>query len=220
MPGRLADRGRVTRRAARISGVQRRAASWRWPLAAAGVAAGAGSAAAFYRQVVSGRLTLDVGVGRRLAPLGPLTVDVEAPRELVFDVIAAPYLGKAGAAGDHIEVLDRGTDLVVAAHRTALGRRVATTVESVAFDRPSRITFRLLRGPVPHVVEVFELDEHGGGTRLRYEGEIGTDFWWAGAAWGAAVQRVWVRTVRSSLQEILSRSEDRAASHRRRASRG
>jgi hypothetical protein len=205
---------------ARITHIRDRAAPWRWPFAVAGVAAGVGCAAVFYRQLVSGALTWDVGIGRRTAPLGPLAVDVEAPRELVFDVIAAPYLGNAGAAGDHIEVLERGTDLVVAAHRTAIGdRRVATTVETVAFDRPSHIMFRLLRGPVPHVVEVFELKELGTGTRLRYEGEMGTDFWWAGAAWGAAVRRVWVRTVQSSLEDIRSRSEERAASHRRRASR-
>ena len=169
-----------------------------------------------YRQVVSGRLTLDVGIGRRTAPLGPITVDIAAPRDLVFDVIAAPYLGRAGSAGEHIDVLERGSDLVVAAHRTPIGTGlVATTVESVGFDRPTRVSFRLLRGPVPHVTEAFVLDEMGEGTRLRYEGEIGTDFWAAGERWGAAVARAWERTVQSSLEDIRDRSEQRAAAQRR-----
>lgn len=45
-----------------------------------------------YLGVVSGALPVDVNVGRRSRPLGPQTIGVTAPRELVFDVIAAPYL--------------------------------------------------------------------------------------------------------------------------------
>ena len=181
---------------------------------AAGVVAG-------YRQLVDGALTLDTGIGRRTAALGPLTVEIDAPRDLVFDVIAAPYLGNAGAAGEHIDVLERGTDLVVAAHRTPTGRRVAVTVEAVSFDRPTRVGFRLLRGPVPHVVETFHLDAlDDDRTRLRYDGELGTDFWQLGAAWGQLVSRVWVRTVQSSLDDVREGAERRAAAHRRRVSPG
>jgi hypothetical protein len=174
-----------------------------------------------YRAVASGQLTLDVGIGRRTAPLGPVTVDIAAPRDLVFEVVAAPYLGRGGAAAAHIDVLERGSDLVVAAHRTAVGNGlVTTTVESVGFDPPARVTFRLLRGPVPHVTEVFLLEEVGPGTRLRYEGEIGTDFWAAGAAWGSVVARSWERTVKASLDDIRERSEQRAAARHRRATSG
>ena len=42
-----------------------------------------------YRLVVGGELTLDTGLGRRIRPLGPLTFAIAAPRETVFDVIAA-----------------------------------------------------------------------------------------------------------------------------------
>ena len=188
----------------------------RLPLLVTTAAAGALMRAA-YRQLTRGNLTLDTGIGRRTAPLGPLTVDIDAPRPLVFEVVAAPYLGRAGtAAAEHIEILERGTDLVVAAHHTPAAGGVSTTVEAVGFEPPHRVTFRLLRGPVPHVVESFDLEEVGAGTRLRYEGEIGTDFWWLGAAWGALVARVWVRTVQTSLDDIRNRSEQRAAAQRRR----
>lgn len=180
------------------------------------IAGAAAAAAVVYRQVVSGALTLDVGVGRTTRQLGPITIDIDAPREVVFDVIAAPYLGRAGSAGEHIEVLDRGSDLVVAAHRTPVGRHLTTTVESVGFDRPSLVTFRLLRGPVPHVQETFRLDQVESRTHLRYDGELGTDFGVLGKRWGSLVARTWENAVRSSLGDIQRRSEARAVAHRRR----
>jgi hypothetical protein len=39
----------------------------------------------------SGALTLDLGIGRRTRPLGPLTERIAAPAETVFDVIATPW---------------------------------------------------------------------------------------------------------------------------------
>ena len=43
-----------------------------------------------YRLLAGGQLTLDTSVGRTLRPLGPITVAMAAPRDTVFDVIAAP----------------------------------------------------------------------------------------------------------------------------------
>ncbi len=113
-----------------------------------------------FRLVAIGALTLDTGVGRTARPLGPLTVTIGAPRETVFDVIAGPYLGRTPRAlSDEIDVLERGSDMVLAAHRTAVRRlgMVATTVETVRFSRPETVDFRLVRGPVPRVVERFTL---------------------------------------------------------------
>jgi hypothetical protein len=55
---------------------------------------GAGVAAAGYVGLVTGACPLDLGVGRRVRPLGPQVVEMAAPREMVFDVIAEPYLGR------------------------------------------------------------------------------------------------------------------------------
>jgi hypothetical protein len=165
-----------------------------------------------YGLTVSGSLTLDTGIGRRLRPLGPLTVPVAAGRETVFDVVAAPYLGRTPRALQReIEVLERSTDMVVAAHRTPVaGGLVTTTVESVRFERPDLVSFRLLRGPVPLVIETFRLDDDDGATRLEYSGELGTDFWAPGALWGALVARTWVATVAASLEKIRMEAERRA----------
>jgi hypothetical protein len=141
-----------------------------------------------YRLLASGALTIDVGVGRRVRSLGPVSWEIAAPRELVFDVIASPYLGRTPQAlADKLQVW-----------------------ETVLFDRPERIDFRVVRGPAPHVVESFVLDGDGDGTRLTWAGELGTDFWALGAWWGDRVARAWENAVRSSLDAIAAEAERRA----------
>ena len=44
---------------------------------------------AVYVLFVRGSVPVDLGVGRRVRPLGPLTSRIAAPRELVFEVLAA-----------------------------------------------------------------------------------------------------------------------------------
>lgn len=164
-----------------------------------------------YVGLVTGAVPIDIGIGRRMRQLGPLVVDISASRELVFDIAAAPYLRRQPrAVADKVRVLERGSDMVLAAHRTPVrGPLTATTVETVRFTRPERVDFRLVRGPVPHVVEEFVLtgDEHS--TRLEYRGELGTDLWWLGAWWGRLVARAWERTVASSLQAVKTEAERR-----------
>ena len=80
---------------------------------------GAGVAAAGYVGLVTGACPLDLGIGRRIRPLGSQLIDMAAPREVVFDVIAEPYLGRAPRAlADKLRVLERGGDMVLAAHFT------------------------------------------------------------------------------------------------------
>lgn len=179
------------------------------------VAVGAvGGAVAGYLGLVTGALALDVGVGRRIRPLGSRAMDIEAPREVVFEVIAQPYLGRATRAmREKLAVLERGSDMVLAAHHTPVagGRLTATTVETVKFTRPDRVDFRLVRGPVPAVTESFELREHGAGTRLEYTGEMGTDLWALGQWWGGVVASRWEASVASSLSAVKQEAERRAA---------
>ena len=93
-------------------------------------------------------------------------------------MIARPYLGKTPRAlADKLHVWERGTDMVLAAHFTQLKCGITTTLETVRFQPPARIDFRLVRGPVPHLVESFVLTASEGGTELRWQGELGTDLW-------------------------------------------
>ncbi|MEV0600395.1 SRPBCC family protein [Streptomyces sp. NPDC050315] len=182
-----------------------RLAAWAAGAAAVGVGGWAG--------LVSGALPADLGVGRRTRRLGPRTVDIAAPRGVVFDLIAQPYLGRTTRAmREKVKVLERGSDMVLAAHYTPLGDRwTAVTVETVRFTRPERVDFRLVRGPVPYVVESFTLTAQDAGTRLVYEGVLGTDLWRAGQWWGQKVAGRWEETVAASLASVQQEAERRAA---------
>ena len=190
-----------------------RAARNSWPWIVLGSAVLFGSRATI-AALIRGRLTLDLGIGRSIRALGPITIDVAAPRDIVFEVAAAPYGPRPPAElRRHVEVLQRSPGMVLAAHRTPVGRDEAVTVEGVVLERPSRMGFRLVRGPVPHVVEEFRFeDAKGGGTKLTYDGELGTDLWALGRAWGNRVAAVWEETVRRSLDQIRDAAERRARS--------
>ena len=168
---------------------------------------------AVYVLFVRGSVTVDLGVGRRVRPLGPLTWRIAAPRELVFEVLAAPYLERTPRALERkLRVLERGQDMVLAEHFTPVGPGVTTTLETVRFERPERITFRLVRGPVPYVVEQFDLLDRDGATELEYRGELGTDLWALGQVWGWAVARRWEAAVGASLESIRAEAERRSSS--------
>ena len=112
---------------------------------------------------------------------------------------------------EEIEVLDRGSDMVLAAHRTPAGwGTVATTIETVRFDRPATVAFRLLRGPVPHVVERFTLhDDAGSTTWASWPPTSGSS-----AAGGDQVARKLEATVWGSLVRVRDEAERRAATAR------
>jgi Polyketide cyclase / dehydrase and lipid transport len=181
---------------------------------AAGLATAGGAAGLLYYLIVTGKVTIDTGWGRRVRPLGPFAIEIAAPPDVVFDVIAAPYLGRTPRAmAAKLSVLERGADMALAVHHTPVhrGRLTAATVETISFDRPGRIGFRLLRGPVPHVVEEFRLTGNGGTTVLAYSGELGTDFGSAGQWWARKVAVPWEAAVRRSFAGIREEAERRSA---------
>lgn len=162
-----------------------------------------------YVGLVRGAVTLDLGIGRRTRPLGPLRRRVSASRETVFDLIASPYLAKTPRALEkELHVIERGTDMVLAAHFTPVGGGMtATTVETVGFDRPRRVSFRLVRGPVPEVKETFTLEEADGATEFEYRGTLATDLWAIGDLWGRLVAQQWERAVTRTLDSVQAEAE-------------
>jgi hypothetical protein len=163
--------------------------------------------------LAKGRLHVDLGWGRSLHRLGPLEMRIEAPRELVYEVLSAPYLGRARS--DTIELLARGESLVVASHLTKVHFYTARTVEAVELEPPARMGFRHLTGPVPYAVEEFRLDERDGQTELHYDGEIGIDFFLLGRIAGRRwVVPQWRGAVAEHLTAVKARAEQRARSGR------
>lgn len=167
-----------------------------------------------YDRIVLGQLTLDLAWKRQVRLLGPFSVDVGAPIDTVTDVVAQPYLGRTThAMAEKLKVLERGSDMVLAEHYTPVcGNRRAVTLETVRFERPHRVTFRVVRGPVPHVTEVFDLTQSNGPTTLSYEGELGTDGGGIGMRWGNTVAARWEQAVRESFAGIKQEAE-RVAGH-------
>lgn len=162
-----------------------------------------------------GRLHLDLGWGRSVHPLGPIRMQIEAPREVVYEVLSAPYTGKASS--ETIDVLTEGEDVVVAAHHTQVHFYTAKTVEAIDLQPPERMGFRHLTGPVPHAVEQFVLSEDGASTELCYDGQIGIDYF----ALGRIAAKRWVRPqwedkVREHLEDVKARAEAKARSRERR----
>jgi hypothetical protein len=180
-----------------------------------------GGVITLFSWMARGRLTLDADLGRSFHPLGPLTVQIDAPRDLVFEQLSAPYLGRTPReTAATLEVIERGSDMVVARHVSKVAFYASETVESVRFEAPGRISFRHLRGPVPHAVEAFELVERNGGTELVYTGELGIDFWLLGRLTGRYwVTPTWIGIVREHLDEVKSAAEARAGARRRREQR-
>jgi len=169
----------------------------------------AGAAAAIgYVLVGRGVATLDLGIGRTFRALGPRSWQIRAEPDVVFDVISSPYLHRTPRAlEEKLHVWERGEDMVLAAHFTHTRIGVATTVETVRFDRPSRVEFRVVRGPVPHLRESFVLEPAGEGTRLTWSGELGADLWFVGRAWGAVVAGAWECAVAGSLARVTAEAE-------------
>jgi hypothetical protein len=170
-------------------------------------------AAGLFLLLAMGRITLDLGWGRSVHPLGPIAMRIAAPRDLVFEMIEAPYAGRA-PGGSGIEVIAQGDRLVVAAHHTKVHFYTARTVELIEFDPPGRVSFRHLGGPVPHAEEQFALTEAEGGTEIEYSGEVGIDFAVLGRVAGRHwVRPQWERTVREHLEDLKARAEQRASRH-------
>lgn len=168
-----------------------------------------------------GRLTLDVGWGRTIHELGPITMPIAAPPELVFEQISGPYLGTVPRSlRGHLEVVERGHDIVLAKHWTDSKFVRAETLELVGFDAPERIWFRHVRGPVPHAVEEFRIKRSPSGSLLEYDGEIGVDFWVLGSVAARKwVRPVWEDAVRASMEDVRDGAQARAAARKRRAQR-
>ena len=133
---------------------------------AAAVAAAGGLVGLGYYLVVTGKLTIDTGWGRQVRPLGPFGVQIAAPAATVFDVIAGPYLGRTPRAmSGKLQVLERGTDMVLAEHYTPVhhGRLTATTLAGARPGAAHHRGVRAHRARCHHQAGLFRRTRH----RLR-----------------------------------------------------
>jgi hypothetical protein len=178
---------------------------------------GAGVAAAGYVGLVTGACPLDLGLGRRVRPLGPQLVEMAAPASWsstsspsptwvgprgrwppssgcwnaaatwCWRLTSPPWVGGWGWSPD-------GGDGPV--HPARAGRLPA----GPRAGSPCGGGLRAQRAG------------RWAGTRLAYRGEIGADLWRAGQYWCALVARRWEQTVAASLAAVKVEAERRATS--------
>jgi len=133
-------------------------------------------------------------------------IEVHAPRELCFEVVAA--------AGTRVE---RRSDVEwVVEFVSDEGSSAVRTVELLTLERPHAIHYEWLEGPLDEVRETIFFDElDPATTRLRYVGE----FSFGGGPIRDAVARLRIkpkfdRLVRDHLEEARTVAERRAARSR------
>lgn len=137
--------------------------------------------------------------------LKPRRVSVAAPRELVFEVVAAGGrdLGDAGAERI-VEFESRWRGMVF------------KTTEAVRLDPPCRIAYRWVAGPLVEVHEEIRFEDRGaGGTVMIYSGTFqppdGVTGWLRAAL---VVRPIFDRLVLQHLDEARRLAEARAARSR------
>lgn len=144
---------------------------------------------------------------RRFA-MPALELPINASPALVFQLIAAVGQGPDAA---HARVLERPSPerAIVEFTTTVFGREVRT-LEEVGFHAPERITYRLIKGPLPAVDEEFLVQPNGDGSLLRYRGTFQPHRPWARTIFDRlVVPRIYRKAVWSSMLQIKQAAEAR-----------
>ena len=128
------------------------------------------------------------------------SLEVSAPRELVFEVVASA--GKKVAAEGDAQIVE---------YESRLGGHVFKTLERVTVERPHRIVYRWLTGPVVGVEEEILFDEIDDQTTLMsYRGNFQPPAGPLGWARGLSVVRpIFNKLVRAHLAEAKQLAEAR-----------
>ena len=143
-------------------------------------------------------------------------VQIDAPRELVFQMLSAFGKGSLpGAEGESSRVVELDGNNIVAEFVSVSGKRTYRTLETVVLYPPERITFRHLQGPLTSSDEEFLLNEVEDGTALSYQGETECKLrWMPGMGWLAALLYVRPKcnaVIRAHMKRLKAGAEARAA---------
>jgi hypothetical protein len=145
----------------------------------------------------------------------PIEVEIRAHRRLVFEAITA-FGAAAPGAGPSSRILSRDDGRLLVEFKTSVPlffrmRKVFRTVERVILQEPEQVEFEEVEGPLAMRRERIVLDEEDGGTRVRYEAELGVGGWALGWLLGVLfVRPKMTRAVREHLQEIKESIEAQA----------
>ncbi|MDQ6883931.1 MAG: SRPBCC family protein [Candidatus Dormibacteraeota bacterium] len=145
---------------------------------------------------------------RGAVSLPSLALPIKAQPALVFQLIAAVGQGPDAA---HARVIERpSANRAIVEFTTRVAGRTVKTLEEVGFHTPDRITYRLLKGPLPAVDEEFRMEPDGDNTILRYRATFVPHApWWRAAFDRAIVPWIYRKAVTSSMHQIKQAAEER-----------
>lgn len=111
----------------------------------------------------------------RLFELRTISVEIAAPRALVFEMAAALNGSLPGSPPHTAELLERDGDTLLVRYRTPALLSELVMVERVQLYPPERIEYEVIEGPIDHVRESLAFDALGPHqTRVTYGGRVGS----------------------------------------------
>ena len=147
--------------------------------------------------------------------LKPQSIEIDAPRELVFQLLTAFRRGRV--SGDNTEstkLISEEGDTKIVEFTTRAGWFTYRTLEEVTLFEPHKIAFKHLEGPLHFSEETFTLDETSdGGTILIHSGSfiwsrVPLFGWFGGVIY---TRPMYHRVIRKHLAVVKQASEARAA---------
>ncbi|MGI8659124.1 MAG: SRPBCC family protein [Candidatus Limnocylindria bacterium] len=106
-------------------------------------------------------------------PIPPVRAHIAAPRELVFEMAAAVGGSLPDGPPHASELVSRNGDVLIVRFSAPAPFRFFGFVEEVTLSPPTRIDYRVLKGPLDHVEESLEFHEDAGMTTVIYGGVVG-----------------------------------------------
>ena len=145
--------------------------------------------------------------------LTPHEVIVDAPREMVFEMLTAFGRGRLPGSKEMSRVIEKDGDRLVVEFTTDAIYKTYTTVEEVTLYRPDRITFKHLDGPLESFDEVFTFEDlPDGRPPWRHTGSFRLGWPVVGGVVGRNVTKRWFeRVMRKHMREMKEAIEARAA---------
>ena len=147
--------------------------------------------------------------------LKPQSVEIDAPRELVFQMLTSFRRGRiAGENAESTRLISEDGNVKIVEFITRAGPFSYRTLEEVTLHRPERIEFKHLEGPLDFSDETFTFDETPeDGTLLTHSGSFIWKrlpfFGWFGGI--IYTRPMYHRVIRKHFQAVKEAAEARAA---------
>ena len=143
------------------------------------------------------------------------SVDIDAPRELVFQMLSSYRMGRiAGEDTESSKLISEDGNVKIVEFTTKAGPFTYTTLEEVELFPPEKIAFKHLEGPLHFSEESFTFHEtDDGGTLMTHSGSIiWKTFPFVGWFGGVIYTRpMFHRVIRKHLAVVKEAAESRAA---------